>query len=288
MWTYGMVGRRAILWFIPIISLYFFLVHREARKASFSYLRRLRAFAVARGVDSPAPTAVNVFRHFNAFARAVVDKVSVWSGSATCTSVTTDTTELRKVLEAKRGAILLSAHIGNVEVMRAVGEQLGEAVVTALMFTKNSERFVKLLTEINPNSHVRIVPIDSISVSTAVDLEERVSKGECIAILGDRLSPTAPDRAVRVSFLGEQASFPEGPFILSSLMNCPVCFCSALAKGDTYDIKITKFSDRVVLPRATRKAALEVVVRQYAEHLEAVCLEHPFQWFNFFEFWERG
>ena len=55
-----------------------------------------------------------------------------------------------------------------------------------------------------------------------------------------------------------------------------------------YRVAFEAFADRVELRRASRAADLQAVVGRYAAALERRCRAHPYQWFNFFAFWEGG
>ena len=48
-----------------------------------------------------------------------------------------------------------------------------------------------------------------------------------------------------------------------------------------------KLADRLELPRATRSEDLRKVVQEYAALLEQHCLRVPYQWYNFFDFWQE-
>ncbi len=50
---------------------------------------------------------------------------------------------------------------------------------------------------------------------------------------------------------------------------------------------LEKLADRLELPRKTRQQDLERMVKLYADRLEKQCLEFPYQWYNFFDFWQR-
>jgi predicted LPLAT superfamily acyltransferase len=52
-----------------------------------------------------------------------------------------------------------------------------------------------------------------------------------------------------------------------------------------YKVMAEKFADRVALPRARRAEVLAELVGAYARRLERLCVAHPLQWFNFFDFW---
>jgi predicted LPLAT superfamily acyltransferase len=90
-----------------------------------------------------------------------------------------------------------------------------------------------------------------------------------------------------VPFLGRPAPFPEGPFILASLLACPVYLVFCVAEGKRYRVFVEPFADPLILPRHHRREALERVIAQYVQRLEAYCLLAPTQWFNFFDFWAQ-
>jgi predicted LPLAT superfamily acyltransferase len=41
------------------------------------------------------------------------------------------------------------------------------------------------------------------------------------------------------------------------------------------------------ISRQERKAMTEAWARQFAALLEGYCLQHPYQWYNFFDFWAQ-
>ena len=46
-------------------------------------------------------------------------------------------------------------------------------------------------------------------------------------------------------------------------------------------------TDRVVLPRADRLAACEAYASDFAAGLERLLARAPYEWFNFFSFWNQ-
>ena len=108
-----------------------------------------------------------------------------------------------------------------------------------------------------------------------------------MAMVADRTSIAHGSRSVQCEFLGEPAYFPEGPFILASLLECPVYLLFCLKKEGKYDVYLEKLADPLELPRTTRRQDLERVVRVFADRLEKQCLAFPYQWYNFFDFWQK-
>jgi predicted LPLAT superfamily acyltransferase len=119
-------------------------------------------------------------------------------------------------------------------------------------------------------------------------LADKLRDGEHVAIVADRVSVNYRERSIYAPFLGLPAPFPEGPFILASLLGCPVYLLFCLRLGRRYRVFIEPFADPLALPRAQRREALERAVTRYAERLEAHCLLAPTQWFNFFQFWDQA
>ena len=63
-------------------------------------------------------------------------------------------------------------------------------------------------------------------------------------------------------------------------------FC--LRENGRHRVHFERFSERVILPRGDKEAALTALVDRYARRLEAYCLRDPFQWYNFFDFWAEA
>jgi predicted LPLAT superfamily acyltransferase len=284
---YRLLGRRVCEWLLYPISLYFFLFSGSGRRSSIEFLGRFGSRSYS-GVTGWIRLRADSYRNFLEFSRALLDKFSVWQGHISLGELKFHGRELlRNLISARQGAVVISAHLGNIEVLRAIAQdELNRIKVNALMFTKHNPGFNSILRASNPESHLRIIPTEDPGPELIIDLRERIAAGEVVAMLGDRLLPGSSERSVRVPFGGSEANFPAGPFVLASLLECPVIlvFCFRDAPR-SYSIHFESLSDRIILPRATRTEALEATVRKFAERLEFYCRRYPSHWFNFFDFW---
>jgi predicted LPLAT superfamily acyltransferase len=62
----------------------------------------------------------------------------------------------------------------------------------------------------------------------------------------------------------------------------------ALRRTPTVDeIFAESLAQDVHLPSTERAGRLQDLTRRYAARLEAYCLDAPYQWFNFFDFWDE-
>jgi predicted LPLAT superfamily acyltransferase len=285
-WFYRLFGRRlSSLFILPIVG-YFLLTDRKGRAASRRYLDRLYAEPDARGVLSRPPTLWNCFLHYREFALSILDRLSFWLGDTADLEITFHGQEhFARLIEQKRGAILLGAHIGSFDALRVLAAR-GRVVVNVLMFTRHAQRINSLFSQINPAAELRVIHLSPPSIRPVFAIKERVERGEFVAILGDRVGIEDSKRVTRVPFLGKRAPFPQGPFLLAAALQCPVLLIVGLRlNATTYEVFAESLTERASLPEATRTERMHELVEAYAKRLEAFCARAPYQWFNFYDFW---
>ena len=142
-----------------------------------------------------------------------------------------------------------------------------------------------MVAQINPASALNLLQVTEISVDTVIRLREKIDRGEFIVIAGDRIPVSIRPRIVRAEFLGATASFPVGPYVLASLLQCSTFLLFCIPERGRYHVYFERFHARIALPRATREAVLRGLAGDYAARLAHYCLLAPLQWFNFYDFW---
>lgn len=129
------------------------------------------------------------------------------------------------------------------------------------------------------------MPVTDIGPETAILLKEKLDNGEWVAIVGDRIAVTPQRggdwRVCWSPFMGQPAPFPQGPFILASILRCPVNLIFALRQHGKLHIHCETFADLLLLPRGERQQALQNAIDHYAARLEHYALQSPLDWFNF-------
>jgi predicted LPLAT superfamily acyltransferase len=221
-----------------------------------------------------------------AFADSLLDKLDVWNGKLGIEHIEIiDPALLRNQLRGTRGQMLVGAHLGNLEVCRALAE-IGEKVtMNVLVHTKHAERFNRLLGEAGA-TNLRLIQVSELDPVIMLQLHERLERGEWLAIAGDRV-PLHGGRSVTVDFLGHPAKFPQGPWLLAGLLKCPVHLLLCLKKADgNYRLTLEPFADSITWKRSDREQVIHQWATRYAERLSHYCLQAPRQWFNFYPFWK--
>ncbi|MDQ3187414.1 MAG: acyltransferase [Pseudomonadota bacterium] len=273
---------RALAW---LASWYFITVRPIARRASIQYQHRIGVLpADANALQSWRAAA----RHVRRFADALLDKALVWTGGLSLDAIRREVDQrFDDAVAADRGGVLVVAHFGNLEVLRRLGEAAKQLRLHILVHTRHAERFNRMLTRINPQSAERLLQVTDVDTATIAHLAARVELGDFVVLAADRV-PVTSERVLDVPFLGHDAAFPIGPWVLAAALDCPVYWlaCYQRAEDDgRYTLVCERLRERVVLPRATREAALRNVIADYAHHVERACREAPLSWFNFFPFW---
>ena len=260
------------------VLLFYVWRHQLARTSSREYFERL-------GLPASFGTT---FRHIGAFAESLVDKAIAVSGRYPFHKlVFTGREVMLESLEAKRGGVLVTAHMGCLEVCRLAAERKNGPKLNVLVHTRHAERFNSVLQKLDPHSQVKLIQVTDVSPATAALLSQKVDAGEFVVITADRvpLSDTS-GRTVTAPFLGREAHFPIGPWVLANALKCQVILFSVNREGESYRVRFERLAERVDLPRGRREEAAKEYVTRYAQKLEQLCRESPYDWFNFFPFWE--
>lgn len=277
-------GRPILLTVMAPVVLYMFICGRAARTAAVAFQRRV--LRVERASDTGFAVWVRAWKQFWSFGVAIVDKVVSWRSPLPLSSfVWSGRDEVKARLARGQGVIFMSAHVGNVEVIRSLGDQRN-VVIHALMYTGNSPHFRAFLEEVNKRSFVRVHDLSTLNTSLVFELQAALERGEVVALLADRVPKLSAGRSVSVPFLGSAAQFPQGPWILASMLEAPVYSVFSMRDADgRYRVEFTQLTEQVVLPRAGRSDAIAAYAQSFADALAATIMRYPTQWYNFFEFW---
>jgi predicted LPLAT superfamily acyltransferase len=118
-----------------------------------------------------------------------------------------------------------------------------------------------------------------------IRVKESLDSGYFVGMLGDRVF--GGDKTTQCQFLGAPATFPAGPILLAAMMRCPVILFFGLYRGgNRYEIYFEHFADVIVLERDRRAEETQLWMQRYADRLEHYARLAPYNWFNFYPFWD--
>ena len=284
LFVYRLFGRRILSFFLYPVVAYIYFTGGASKQASKQYWQRI--FAVKK--SSQTFTHRIGIAHFYSFAQSAFDKIDAWMGRITPDRVIySEGHPIIELQKKQQGAVFIGSHLGNLEVCRALGHGRYQTRINVLVFTHHAVEFNKVMKKINADSNVDLIQATHVGADLAILIKERIDNGEILVIAGDRTSVTSQGRVIYSPFLGEPAAFSQGAFILAAILDCPVYFLFCLKENNNYRIIFEHVADSLKFSRKNRQASLTAVVNKYAQRLEHYCLAYPYQWFNFFDFWQN-
>jgi predicted LPLAT superfamily acyltransferase len=279
----------------PVGFLYF-LFSKTGRTESSRFLKKAAHFIEDPKLAKKCRSRFGPLRHIISFSLSFVEKIQSWGGKFSLNDIyfqDDDIGELNRGLEEGKGAFVLFSHLGNAMLlMKLLNQDTSRKIqITTILDMKVSAHFNRMLNELNPQSELDIISSDEVGAHTAVLLEERIAAGGLVLVTGDRTSMGGKN--IMSPFMGKPAPFPYGVFYLATLMNAPVYFLfglrrKALSIKPKYNIHVRKSSLSFDCPRKERFKRCSLLVESFTALLEKYCKEQPFQWYNFFDFWQEG
>ncbi|MCR8960853.1 acyl-CoA synthetase [Variovorax sp. CCNWLW225] len=282
-------GRHITRLLLPPISLYFLLFAPTPRRHIKRYLFR---------AIGPRAGWIDGYRLLHAFASTVLDRVYFLRGRMDLFDVKVKgNMPLETEALQGRGAFLLGAHVGSFEALGACkhhSQHKQELRLAMLMYPDNAQRITAILNAISlPEARPHVIALGR--PHSMLALRDWLDHGGLGGMLADRTLPGSEDQPAQqrgnnivLPFLGQPASFNDGPFRLAALLRRKVFFMAGLYGGGArYDVQfdlLADFSERASDP-AERERRIRAAVEAYVAHLEALCRAYPYNWFNFHDFW---
>ena len=274
-WISLRLGRRAARGVLHLIAAYFLLFAPASRRASSAYLRR--------ALGRPARWR-DLYLHFFTFAATIHDRVYLVNRRFDLFDFEVHGEDmLHRLLADGKGLFLMGAHLGSFEVIRAIGRKHTDLRVAMLMHEDNAQKINAMLAAINPEAVHDIIGLGHID--SMLKVRERLDAGGVVGMLVDRTPGN--DTLYPVQILGADAQLPSGPFRMAALLRRPVVFMTGLyLGGNRYAIHFDTLADFSEVARGQRDAALQAAITRYAALLDQYCRKAPYNWFNFFDFWQ--
>ncbi|MGZ5073044.1 MAG: LpxL/LpxP family acyltransferase [Usitatibacter sp.] len=274
-WASLLLGRAPARILLRLIAAYFLAFSGPARRATRRFLERCLG---------RAPTLAEQYGLFFSFASVVHDRIFFLKGRFDLFEITQHGADLLD----ERGTLLMGAHLGSFEVLRACGRHVARRRVVMAMYEENARKISSVLAAIDPQAMEDIVALGHLQSMLA--LSARLDQGALVGVLADRTFGNEP--VMKVPFLGSFASFPTGPMRMAAALRQRVFFMTGLYRGgNRYEIRfepLADFSNLEGLTRGERDQRVQEAVAEYAHRLEHFARGAPDNWFNFHEFWGRA
>ena len=174
----------------------------------------------------------------------------------------------------ENGGFLLTAHIGNWEVMGALFSVLSGGRLAVIAKPMKNRRVNEMINGIRQRWGIRIIPTGK---GTAVLRE--LKRGNYVGILLDQ-RPKVKE-GVLTTFLGRKTYTNKGLALLSLKTEKPVIPAFCFLEEEKYRIAVYE-------PIYPKGKTVEELTQEYTSAIERAVREHPEQWFWFHRRWKNS
>ena len=261
------------------ITAYYYCFAKQQRQASHKYLTLI--------FKRPA-TWYETAKHIHMFASTILDRVYLLSGQFTKLSISYPEENLpKKYSKNGMGCLLLGSHIGSFEVLRSYAVENSSIPIKILMDENHASMIMRVFNALNSDVANTLIPLDS-SPSGLLKVKEIIYNNSIVGLLGDRILDNSSGKVLHCSLLGEAISISSAPIIMAAALKVPVIvFFGIYLGGNRYRIHFDLLAEEIILNRATRQQDIQYWTQKYVNLLEHQILAHPYNWFNFYSYWEK-
>lgn len=268
-------GRRLTRLAAYPVTLYFLLRRGPERRASRLWLQRVM----------PAVSWRDVARHFLTFSRVTIDRFYLLSErfrrfEIRCHGLA----DLDRALEAGRGVLMFSAHLGSFDALRVLALERPDVRIRIVLDTAQNRGVSEILNALNPAMAATIIDARQAGPTVVLAMKQALDQNAIVAMLADRLRPG--NAFTTADFCGSPAPLPIAPWMLASSLEVPVVLAFGLYRGGArYDLFFERYEFEPPRDRAGRDEAFRRAAQGYADRLAHHARLAPCNWFNFYDFW---
>lgn len=265
------LGMSAAYFVLYFVAAYFCLFSKDSSKAIYYYFNKRLNY-------SSFKSYMGIYRSYYVFGQTILDKIAISSNLSNKFTYEFDGGEtITETLKEKKGGILISAHVGNFEISEYFFNQLEDNASISLLTTDVEHTTIKnYLDSVRKKSSINLIIIKN-DLSHIFEVNAALARNEIVCITGDRY--TKNTKFLTETLLGHTAKFPAGPFMLASRLDVPVLF--------VYVMKESKKHYHLYARRSEAKHRdAQGLLKEFTESVTWMLEKYPFQWFNYFNFWD--
>jgi KDO2-lipid IV(A) lauroyltransferase len=189
---------------------------------------------------------------------------------------------IAQALTSGKGAIIVSAHFGNMDLTSAVLAKQYKPL-TLVAETLRPRQLMDLLTRVRNAREVYLYPYDR----APRKIIEALKRNEMTGFLLDfGVTHHLDITTVSVNFFGTPTKFPAGPAQLALLTGAPIVVGYTRVASDGH-IHAHATAPIIVTRSGDRHKDMQTTMQEIATRMEQFIRQHPDQWYIFRPMWRR-
>jgi len=271
-------GRRPAYHIMYIVVFWYALFSKSIRRSTRPYLdRRFPEHA------NPLRKFWDSYRLLYTFGRTLIDRAAVaLLGPQALDAVCLDGEDLCRQVDGAQSAVLVNAHAGVWQIAVSILGFLKKAVSIVMIPPDEGSPIAEMARESMP---FKIIDPRN-GLDSVLDMMQSLNTGEILGLMGDRVFGDE-ESTVEATFLGDRILLPFSPYRLAGAAGAPILILLSAKVGyRKYEIRLVKTIH--VDPKDAREPeSCTKYAQQFADALEEFVHKYPFQFFNFYDMWNR-
>ncbi|WES96068.1 lipid A biosynthesis acyltransferase [Chryseobacterium arthrosphaerae] len=272
-WCIRNIGIRSSYGVLYFVAAYYALFQKKSNQYILYYFRERLGYGYRKAKAS-------IFKSYFTFGKVLIDKTAISAGLREKYTYEFDGIEnLRNLLAAKKGGVLISAHIGNFEIAEHFFADIDFDCQINLVTTDQEVTVIKeyLETVAVKKSNIKFIYVKD-DMSHIFEINQALSNNELICFTGDRYFEGS--KYLEADLLGKTAKFPAGPFLIASRLGVPVVYVYVMKENNLHYHLYARVAQNI------KNRDSQGLLQSYVYNLEAMVKKYPLQWFNYFDFWD--
>jgi predicted LPLAT superfamily acyltransferase len=260
---------------LRLVAFYYFLSSYKSSKVIFFLFHKKLGY-------SKINSLIRLYKNYYLFGQSLIDRVVVMADIPNKFTFNFDGEEnLREMVAQQKGGLLLSAHTGNWEIAGHLLKRLNTKI-NIVMFDEEHQKIKQYLDSVTGEKNMHVITIKN-GLSHIYEISDAFKNNELVCMHADRFLDG--NKTFDHLFLGSEAKFPVGPFILAAQFKVPVSFTFAMKETNLhYHFSATKPKE---YNNPSKEIFMKEVLQDFVEEMEKKVKRYPEQWYNYYNFWQH-
>ena len=185
-----------------------------------------------------------------------------------------DNEPIKKILSRKKGLIIMTAHMGNWQVMMRKLPDFGAKINIVMLPEENPAVSESLKIDHGTTYALNLIDPGK-GVESVLEIMKELAEGNIVSIMGDRT--TGDGKNISLDLFGEKIIFPKGPFLIAATANAPVILLLTRKKAPcSYALEMTDLAIDKKLENKDEKTA--AIAEKYVAAIEEFLTRNPYAW----------
>ena len=248
---------------MALVIPFYIIFDGKARHSSWRFFRERIGYGRLR-------SALHVYLNMFNMGMVVLDRFAAYAGKRFRIDLQ-DASIYQVYCKASEGFVILSSHVGNYEM--AGYSLLSPKRLNVLVYAGETATVMANRERMFRDGNVAMIEVSE-DMSHLFRLNAALAGGEIVSVPSDRVFGSS--KSIRLRFLGENATFPAGPFTLAHAREAKAVSAFCVKTG---------LRNYKVIIHPVVGDTVQALSQAFANELESVVRQWPDQWYNFYDFW---